>query len=204
VIPLLRRLLPSRDIDALLGDITEEARRRSRVWYWTQILAVVLVASGRDVRRHPWIALRAVAAGIASLIVYFYALNALANSLTYLNSGFYVGSHFIHWSPRWGSDRIAIELFLVTVLSLLLVGPVASGWIVGRLHRAHGIAMVLCFSAFMALLSGTLTIRAFLLTSAWTPFDVARMSVDVAVLLVAPSLIAVGGFWSTRPAEPTQ
>ncbi len=35
---LLKRLLPSQDIDALLGDIVEESRRRSRLWYWSQIV----------------------------------------------------------------------------------------------------------------------------------------------------------------------
>jgi hypothetical protein len=58
---MLERLLPSSDIDALLGDIAEEAPRRSRVWYWSQLFAVVVVASWRDVRAHTLLALRAFA-----------------------------------------------------------------------------------------------------------------------------------------------
>jgi hypothetical protein len=47
----IKRLLPSQDIDALLGDIAEEAPRRSRLWHWCQLLAIVVVASWRDARR---------------------------------------------------------------------------------------------------------------------------------------------------------
>ena len=43
----LKRLLPAHDIDALLGDIAEERPRRSRFWYWSQLLALVVVASWR-------------------------------------------------------------------------------------------------------------------------------------------------------------
>ena len=35
---ILNRLLPSQDIDALLGDIVEERQRgRSASWYWLQL-----------------------------------------------------------------------------------------------------------------------------------------------------------------------
>ena len=65
----LHRLLPSHDIDALLGDIAEERSRRSRFWYWSQLLAIVVVASWRDIRNHPPIALRAIVTGFATLTV---------------------------------------------------------------------------------------------------------------------------------------
>src|SRR5262249_13815668 len=62
----LKRLLPSHDIDALLGDIAEERPRRSRFWYWSQLLAIVVVASWRDIRNHPLVALRAIVTGFAT------------------------------------------------------------------------------------------------------------------------------------------
>jgi hypothetical protein len=199
----VRRLLPSEDIDALLGDIAEEARHRSHFWYWAQILAVVVVGSGRVVRHHPWLAGRAIVVGVASLAAYFYGLRTILGGFTYLNSGFFVGSHWIHWSPHWESDRLAIELLFVAMLCLSIFGVAASGWIVGRLHRAHGIAMTGCFAAFIALLSGIVTIRA-TLTSAWTPSGLIRVALDIAVLAVGPTMIVAGGFWSTRRAEPTK
>jgi hypothetical protein len=64
---LLQRLLPSQDIDALLGDITEEALQRSRLRYWGQVCAPPVVGSWHDVRRHPALALRAVGIGLFTL-----------------------------------------------------------------------------------------------------------------------------------------
>ena len=63
---MLRRLLPSHDIDALLGDIAEESRRRSRLWLWMQLAAVLIVGSWHDVRKHRLLALRAVSTGFAT------------------------------------------------------------------------------------------------------------------------------------------
>jgi hypothetical protein len=87
------------------------------------------------------------------------------------------------------------------MLCLLLVGPVLTGWVVGRLHRAHGIAMVIVFAAFIALLSTAVTIRTVLLTSAWTPLNVIRVAVEIALLNVVPTTVIAGGFWSTRPIQ---
>ena len=61
------RLLPSHDIDALIGDILEESHRRSRIWRWYQLVALVVVISGRVVRAHPILTLRAIAIGVAVL-----------------------------------------------------------------------------------------------------------------------------------------
>ena len=55
----------------MLGDITEESRRRSRLWYWSQLLAVLLVGSWRDVRRHKGLAFRATVTGILTFPVFY-------------------------------------------------------------------------------------------------------------------------------------
>jgi hypothetical protein len=75
---LLQRLLPSQDIDALLGDIVEEARHRSRLWYWSQLVAVLVVASWKDVRAHKWLAVRATVTGLLVLPVFFYPASIVA------------------------------------------------------------------------------------------------------------------------------
>src|SRR5262249_19622446 len=158
-----------------------------------QIVAMLLVGSCRDVRRHPWLALRAIVVGGVSLVTYFYALRASLQGFTYLNSGFFVGSLRIQWSPRWDSDRLAIELFFVAILCLSLFGGALSGWIVGRLHRAQGITMVIGFAAFVALLVAIGTIRGAVLTSAWTAFAIIRTALNGAMLTVLPTTIVAGG-----------
>src|SRR5215467_6993287 len=93
---ILKRLLPSQDIDALLGDIAEEAARRSRVWYWSQLLAVVVVASWRDAWKHPWLALRAIATGVGALALYFRAVFLLGRVVVVLtNGGYYIAGHWL-------------------------------------------------------------------------------------------------------------
>jgi hypothetical protein len=100
-----------------------------------------------------------------------------------------------------GRHRVTDHLLLLATLCLLLFGAIASGWIVGRLHRAHGIAMVVCFAAFIALVSGAVTIRTALLIYAWTPSTVIRVALSAALSTVAPAAIVAGGFWATRPPE---
>jgi hypothetical protein len=49
--PLPRRLVHAQDHDALLGDLCEEyQRRRSKAWYFFQILAAIVIGSLRNVR----------------------------------------------------------------------------------------------------------------------------------------------------------
>jgi hypothetical protein len=140
---VLKRLLPSQDIDALLGDIAEEAPRRSRLWYWAQLLAVVLVASWRDARRHPWIALRAIATGAATLALYFRAVLLAGRVVVVLtNGGYYIGGHWLTL-PDPPGPRPPYDALMVLVINAL--GFVLSGWAIVRLHRAHGIAMTMPF-----------------------------------------------------------
>src|SRR5512138_2858613 len=98
---MLKRLLPSQDIDSLLGDIAEEAPRRSRRWYWSQLLAVVVVASWRDARRHPWLALRAIATGFAALTLYFGTVQLIGRFIRVLsNGGYYIAGYWLTLPSR--------------------------------------------------------------------------------------------------------
>jgi hypothetical protein len=141
---LLRRLLPSRDIDALLGDITEEARHRSRLWYWGQLCALLVVGSWRDVRRHPLLALRAVAVGLITLVVVFTPAPTLLHVVRVLSEGgYYVGPYWVTLPPH---------AFMWLPVALNPLGFVASGWTVVRAHRSHGIAMVLPWTLLVCVL----------------------------------------------------
>src|SRR5581483_11656066 len=50
--------------ESIAGDITERYMRgRSRLWYWRQVLAAVVMATVREVRTHTFRSIRAVAIG---------------------------------------------------------------------------------------------------------------------------------------------
>lgn len=147
---LLKRLLPLQDIDALLGDITEESRHRSRLWFAMQLVAAVVIGSWRDVRKHLLLALRAVVTGLVTLSVYFTVVAAIARVMWVLaNGGYYVGGHWMTM-PRGPLPSPFGELAALAVNTL---GFGLSGWAVVRLHRAHGVAMAMPFLAIITLLA---------------------------------------------------
>lgn len=138
---LLERLLPSQDIDALLGDIDEESRRRSSFWYWGQIVAAIVVGSYREVRRHPLVALRAVGVGLLTLIVVFAPASRLLNVVRVLSEGgYYAGPYWLTLPPN-------AFRYLPALVNVL--GFAASGWMIVRVDRAHGIAMAILWAALM-------------------------------------------------------
>ena len=144
---VLKRLLPFHDVDAMLGDVAEERSRRSRLWYWSQLLAIVVVASWRDVRSHPLIALRAVATGCMTLVGYFtivLRLNDVVKTLS--NDGLSVGGHRITL-PNPALIQPPYDVILVLAISLL--GFVLAGWAIVRFHRTHGIALAMLFLMIM-------------------------------------------------------
>jgi hypothetical protein len=142
---MLNRLLPSQDIDALLGDIEEESRRRSTLWYWGQIVAAVIVGSYREVRKHPLIALRAVGVGLLTLVVVFAPAPRLLHIVRVMSEGapHYVGPYWLTLPPN--AYRYFPEL--VNVL-----GFAASGWMIARVDRARGIATVMAWALLVCAL----------------------------------------------------
>ena len=61
---ILRTLGSGPDIEALLGDLSEEYRSgRSRVWFWWQVLTAIPITLVREVRAHVVLIVRAVALG---------------------------------------------------------------------------------------------------------------------------------------------
>jgi len=181
---LLERLLPSQDVAALLGDISEEARHRSRVWYWMQLAAVLVVASWRDVRRHPLLALRAVGIGIVTLVVVFAPASALVRVVRVLSEGgYYVGPYWLTLPPN------AFRWFPGVVNT---VGFAASGWTIARFHRSHGITMVMPWVLVVcAVLAGFVTVA--LATDTYpTVWTAPRIAGAVSTLLL-PICVIGGG-----------
>jgi hypothetical protein len=197
---VLKRLLPSQDIDALLGDIVEESRRRSWLWYWSQIAAALVVGSWRDVRKHQLLAVRAVATGLVTLTVYFAIVAAIARVMWVLaNGGYYVGGYWLTL-PRGPLPSPYGEL---AVLAVNTLGFGLSGWAVVRFHRAHGLAMVTPFLAIITLLA---LIPLWIVVTDTGPgiptMSIVRMIWTFGTLFLSiPGGILFGGYAATRPAE---
>ena len=151
----LKQLLPSQDIDALLGDIAEERSRRSRLWYWTQIVAIVVVGSWRVARAHPLLALRAIATGTVALTAYFWMVSVAGRVVVVLsNGGYYVAGHWLTLPHPPGPPPPYDTL---VALGIDAVGFVIAGWAIVHLHRAYGVAMTLPF-VFLTMLMGVVVL----------------------------------------------
>ena len=160
---LLKTLLPRHDHDALLGDLCEEYQRgRSIAWYCMQILAGVVVGSWKETRAHWVLALRAIAVGVAVL--------ATAGRLRLWDRLAYFQVELIYGlsnRPHYWLGIVGPHTFFIWALVSALEFAV-SGWAIVRLHRSHGTALVMPFTAVIAALTLTEFVRQALQMPAWT------------------------------------
>jgi hypothetical protein len=185
---LLERFASGERHDSLVGDLNERYYRgRSVRWYWRQVLSAIWVGVLRDIREHKVRAAVAVAIGFSFLLLCDYEKQKLLHRLwlNYFTGAVWINGHLFQpgdWMlPTW-------------YLSILVEGAV-SGWIVGRLDRAHQVAMTCLFAAcFVVLLTiddvanGFRRPRAYVLMSS-------------SVVLVG---ILVGGLWGARATDNTR
>jgi hypothetical protein len=116
------------DNDTLLGDLAEQYRRNgSAMWYWRQALKAMPVSFFKEIRRHKWIAARALLTGWATWMI-FVTMIPLHVPLAFFFSHRYFG-----------------ELVVNDAALPLLVGMLC-GWRVSLLHRNQPTAVVLLFA----------------------------------------------------------
>jgi hypothetical protein len=141
-IGVLQRL--ASQADALAGDLQEESLSgRSASWVWRQVIVAIVVSACRDLRHHPLLALRAVMVGYATSWVCVQLTAPLRRVL----NGWVLDQLIISVGSRpfvmlWATD---LHHYPVTIIA-----GMASGWVVGRLHREHG-SMVFVFATAMGL-----------------------------------------------------
>jgi hypothetical protein len=134
---LLIRLVPNENHGALLGDLCEEYQHdRSLLWYRAQILAAIVIGSLRNVRTHWLLSLRAMALGAATFLAYFQVVGIMV-----LNNILY-----------WMRPQLGLSGFVVMSGLFFLAGLAASGWVIVRFHRRHGITLAVPFAALVAAL----------------------------------------------------
>jgi hypothetical protein len=130
---LLEHFLPGSENDHIIGDLMEAFQSgRSRMWYWKEVLAAIVIGVSKETVKHPLLALRAIAFGWGSWLLFYYAV---APKVLYpvfrrifTPSGFPFSPGQLIW----------------TVTSLLVL--IGSGWIVARFHRPNRITTVLLFA----------------------------------------------------------
>jgi hypothetical protein len=193
---LLERLFPGQDHEALLGDLNEESQRgRSRLWYFAQIVAAIVVGSWKDSRAHWVLALRAIAVGVAVLAMA--GLLRLWDRLAYFQVELIYGlsNRPHHWLGIVGPHTLVFSGLMSVVLFA------ASGWVIARQDRAHGIALVVPFTAVMAALALTDFLRQTPLMPGWTRNGVFMLLLGGATSVASLIGILLGGYLATRPTE---
>jgi hypothetical protein len=168
--------VPAQDHEALLGDLYEEFQRgRSVSWYWIQIAAGILVGSWNEMRAHRLLVLRAIVIGLVTQALVVETIFRLNDVL-----------------GAWGSEA--------TFQAGRVIGYVLVGWLIVRLHRDHGIAMVLAYRSLVLLLPFEVLLH--VLHVLRPPGPGYFHSVSLAFLngfVIDPSLMLLGGYFATRP-----
>jgi hypothetical protein len=122
--------------EPLIGDLLEEYRGgRSSLWYWRQVLIVIMLSTYREIRAHKSLAIRALAVTFFVyhflwLVVVRMALNEIQRAVFWM----FAGPRGLPGWPPYYDDFHRV---------LLTLAGVATGWIVAKLHRQRGTAMVL-------------------------------------------------------------
>jgi hypothetical protein len=183
---LLNRFAPRQE--ALIGDLAEEyCSGRSIMWYWWQVITVVVIGAVEDMRQHRLLTLRAVAIGWAATWVCWEVTRPIRG----LFSGwvldqliFQFGSH--PFVMLWATDLSAWPRLMAVYL--------ISGWVVARLHpRCAGLllgfVLVTLVTAFYLSLSGTL------MRMTIYPDQPIRVFSIVSRTLLPPLFTLIGGYY---------
>ncbi|MCU1232166.1 MAG: hypothetical protein JWP63_133 [Candidatus Solibacter sp.] len=110
--------------ETLLGDLVEErGAGRSAMWLALQTAAAIATQIGRDLRRHPVLALRAIATGWLLTTAWGVLFN---------------------WVEIHSRHRGMTSMMIVLTV---LVWPAFVGWMIAQTHRAQRAAMLLAYVA---------------------------------------------------------
>ena len=141
---LLQRFgVPERN-ESLIGDLIEErAAGRSTLWLWGQSIAAIADTVTRGLRDHWVLALRAIGIGwAATFLIGFLWDKAITQGFAW--------SWKLESIRPWG-HALALLLGPINMIVILVIWPVALGWIVAQTQRARKASMVLAFAASVAL-----------------------------------------------------
>lgn len=113
--------------DSVLGDLAEQFGRKSRMWYWRQVLKGIPVSIAREALGHKAIAARAIVAGCIAWFVFVAIYPGLAFGFA-PRSGptFDLFSYLVHPLVAWAAGLIALTAAntAIAVFGILLGGSV--------------------------------------------------------------------------------
>lgn len=133
---LLERVVGKSARTALIGDLFEDYHEHgSTLGYWRQVLVAAGLACAHDISRHKWLAMRALLTA------------ALGYQLVWWLYASLIGDSYFHllWAMP-GPLRQPTVIALRDAVPTLLVG-----FLVGRLHRQHAVAMVVAVAGALLL-----------------------------------------------------
>lgn len=186
---LLKQLGSGPNNDALLGDLIEQyAERRSRIWYWRQVLVAIVVSFCREVGAHKLLALRAIVTGWAVIFVYRLLFRPSATALSIELSVMHLHEHgFIYGAISY--------LYWYLIYTPVLA---AAGWLVARLHREHQAAMVLMFAA-SKVLSFAPHVLPLGIHAVVDPGYLIHLGDEMWGAVTTTAMILLGGIWRVSP-----
>lgn len=152
--------------DAVLGDLAEQYTRKSRTWYWRQVLTGIPVSVVTASLGHKRIAAKAIVTGCIAWFVFLAMYPRLvfgpaSGSGPHFDLVSYLAHPFIAWAALWipvafslmsPNDSTVFQIW--TRVALPLMAWTICGWIVtrvdgGRRHRD----LALLFAGFILLLN---------------------------------------------------
>ena len=201
---LLLRLGPHDE--SFAGDLAEEyAAGRSRAWYWRQVLSAIALTSMRQVGAHPLRSGIAVAAGWATMLLFFAVGDRVAGGLA---------GWLWNWDRQTAYQTGLWWPFWITALVVSYSGFALSAMVVVRVHRRHASPVLVAHAAsmFVALIASTVTIE--VLSRLWdnrvpvphTLFFIVSVALPHhwrSGLLLAPAVMLIAGLLASPRSTAT-
>jgi hypothetical protein len=202
---IAERFLSGSGRESLVGDLVElYDARRSRLWFWGQVLSAVATATGSDLLSHKRLLLRALVIGWAVYYGLAFPITAARLDLTS-----WLGAPLARWlgmyEGRCGPDVVwcAALINLVTFEWLVFTSCFLAGWIVARTHGRYGAQMALAVAVSIGLFE--YGVVAWMLVLRPVPGFIppgAPFFLPMVTLLGRPLSVALGGLVGMRPNNP--
>jgi hypothetical protein len=167
--------------EATIGDLIERfGAQPSRTWYWRQVFLAILAETVDDIRRHGFLAVRAVMTGFVVLVIFDRAVRDLLRGVSF-HGAIWIAGHLFE-AGQW----VARPMWVAS----LPLGGVLAGWAVTRFHRRPMIGVFAgCFLTWQ-------------IVQLWLFIVVQRVDIQVGDYLVFSMLLLVsvllGGLWTAR------
>jgi hypothetical protein len=185
---------------ALIGDLTEEfSRCRSSVWLWSQVLAAIVFAFGKEIYSQKLLTIRAVIVGEAAVLLSYFALIKALSShcLAMFSVSVFTPLRLPFLSEFW-------ILWMAESMIVVMIVFMFGGWIVGRFHRDHRATFVALFATLQSIV---LLVQVFptLLRHVIDSIDQPRfrpyLAMDLGILLLGPIAVLLGGYVACSRAD---